>query len=141
MDSGSGTWTILQGFSPYSTNLQVTVTTPTINIGSTYLFRYRALNRQGWGPYSDSTAVLAAQVPDQIAPIVTTMNGEKVKITWNVPSTGGASLTKYKIMIETSTTGTFAEQLYYCDGSNFVVLANAFCEIPMYILTQASGPY
>jgi hypothetical protein len=35
--------------------------------------------------------------------------------------------------------GTFAEDLQFCDGSNFVILANAFCEIPMQILT--GDPY
>lgn len=31
--------------------------------------------------------------------------------------------------------GTFIEDKAFCDGSNFVILARAFCEIPMQILT------
>ena len=29
------------------------------------------------------------------------------------------------------------EELNYCDGSNFVILGRAFCEVPMQILTAA----
>lgn len=31
-----------------------------IRKGETYRFRYRALNKYGWGPYSDVSYILAA---------------------------------------------------------------------------------
>jgi hypothetical protein len=34
---------------------------------------------------------------------------------------------------------TLTANAYYCDGSNFLVMANLFCEIPMSVLT--SSPY
>jgi len=35
-----------------------------LTAGETYIFRYRAYNRQGWSDYSPETSVDAATVPD-----------------------------------------------------------------------------
>lgn len=96
------------------------------------------LNRQGWSEFSGSTPILAAQVPLQISPVVTTMNGQNVKIEWNTPDNGASPLLKYEILIQKAD-GTFVEDKTFCDGSNFVILARAFCEIPMQILV--ASPY
>ncbi len=96
------------------------------------------LNRQGWSEYSDVSSILAAQVPDQIAPVVTTMNGPNVKFSWSVPDNGASTLLRYEILIVASN-GNLIETKTFCDGSNLVILANAFCEVPMQILTDA--PY
>lgn len=77
-------------------------------------------------------------MPDQVAPVVTSMNGPNVKIEWTIPDNGASALTKFQILIQKSD-GTFMEDLTFCDGSNLVILANAFCQIPMQILT--ASPY
>jgi len=50
--------------------------------GRVYTFRYRAKNRQGWGAFSQPTSIMAAAVPGQLSPIVTVMNGARVKLAW-----------------------------------------------------------
>lgn len=73
-----------------------------------------------------------------MSPVTTSMNGANLKITWTSPSNGGSSISSYKINILQSD-GTYSENTGYCDGSNFVIMGNLFCEIPMYVLT--SSPY
>lgn len=137
--SVSGTFNSLEGGEPntYKTTTQFIVTNGIV-AGQTYIFRYRVLNRQGWSEFSGTTAILAAQVPLQVGPVVTSMNAANVKIAWITPDNGASALLKYVIMIQKAD-GTYAEEVNYCDGSNFVILARAFCEIPMQVLTSA--PY
>jgi hypothetical protein len=59
-----------------------------------------------------------------------------VKIEWMVPDNGASSLLSYQVLVMKSD-GTFIEDKAFCDGSNFVILARAFCEIPMQILTAS----
>ena len=40
--------------------------------GQVYGFRYRASNRQGWGAYSSVSYFKAANVPDQMVPVLVT---------------------------------------------------------------------
>jgi hypothetical protein len=46
--------------------------------GKIYGFRFRASNRQGWGSYSDIGYFKAANVPDQMIPVVTTLAATKI---------------------------------------------------------------
>ena len=73
---GSTSWVSVEGGTPetYKTTTQFIVVAG-VTPGQTYNFRYRVLNRQGWSEFSGPTPVLAAQVPTQIPPVVTTMNG------------------------------------------------------------------
>ena len=63
-DSGSGgvTWTELAGFT-----VRTLATTFTVSSGLTpgagYLFRLKAENLYGWGPYSTETTIYAAGLP------------------------------------------------------------------------------
>jgi len=66
------------------------------------------------------------------------MNGPNVKFEWMVPDNGASSLLRYEVLLMKND-GTYIEEKQFCDGSNFIILANAFCEIPMQILTSA--PY
>ena len=134
MNSGSG-WVSKEGGTPetYTLSTQFIVTSG-VTPGETYQFRYRVLNRQGWSDFSVPSPVLAAHVPAQIPPVVTTMNAANVKIEWMVPDNGASSLLRYQVLVMKSD-GTFIEDKAFCDGSNFVILARAFCEIPMQILT------
>lgn len=70
-------------------------------------------------------------------PVSTSMNGKTLKISWQAPNNGAASISAYKILIQHMDGVTLSEQLFYCDGSNFLVIANLFCEIPMNILVSS----
>jgi hypothetical protein len=62
-DKGTNsTWYDVIGLSPYSTATTATVSTSLV-AGTTYYFRVRAYNVHGWGAYSTTTEVKAAQVP------------------------------------------------------------------------------
>lgn len=63
-DAGTNgsTWTSLTGYSTYSTATQYVVTTGIVS-GTSYQFKYRALNRQGWGNFSNVGVIIAAQAP------------------------------------------------------------------------------
>ncbi len=66
------------------------------------------------------------------------MNAANVKIEWMVPNNGASSILRYEILIQKAD-GSFYEDKTFCDGTNFVIIARAFCEIPMQILVGA--PY
>ena len=70
-DSSSGkTWTDLTGYPVDDVSLSFGVTN-SIEKGKIYLFRYRARNVHGWGPFSEQLSLIAARRTDQIVPIVT----------------------------------------------------------------------
>jgi hypothetical protein len=43
--------------------------------------------------------MVAANVPSQIAPVATTLNGSKVKFDWTAPDPGSQPITAYKLEI------------------------------------------
>ena len=54
------------------------------------------------GAFSDEASIIAADVPGQLSPIVTTMNEDKVKLAWTIDdqpsySDGGQSVTEYDV--------------------------------------------
>ena len=65
--------------------------TDSIQAGQVYLFRYRAKNINGWGPFSDSLSLIAARRTDRPAPVLTTNEGTQVRITWTEPTYNGGS--------------------------------------------------
>lgn len=144
-----GVWQELVGFSSDSLLNQFTVedvSDPTyITSGEWYSFRYRAKNRQGWGAFSTTGSIIAANVPDQLSPIATSMNGASVKIAWTTAdqgaySDGGQPTTEYEVLILSSDGSTFSSAPAYCAPSEATLL-NQFCEIPMSALTSSSGPF
>lgn len=113
--------------------------TQSIQAGQTYLFRYRAKNVNGWGPYSDLLSLIAARRTDKIAPVVTSNEGTNVRITWSEPVyNGGSPLFGYTVKIKTSTLSFVVEE-EHCDASDQTIKANRFCLIPM--STLRSQPY
>ena len=64
-DQGVSNWVPISGESSgYSLEEQHTVSL--LTPGSTYRFKYRAINAFGAGAFSAETAVVAASIPDQI---------------------------------------------------------------------------
>lgn len=100
--SGSGNWIVLGGLSPDSLVTMYTVTA--LTNGNSYYVRYRARNIQDWGPYSDSSYLLVAEVPVKISPAATTANsGNQVTVGWTKPGNGGSTITSYTVFFRTKT--------------------------------------
>lgn len=68
--SSGARWATLLGFSPFTTTSSYTITGSRVQSGRVYKFRYRARNIHGWGPFSDPLDLLAASIPDRLAPVV-----------------------------------------------------------------------
>jgi len=100
-DAGTAgiTWTTLIGESPFSTATSYTISSGIVP-GTSYQFKYRAYNVHGWGSLSDSTSILAAEVPQTLAAPVTINDGTTVKISWTPLSTNGSPITAYSITIK-----------------------------------------
>jgi len=106
-DAGTptGPWAELVGLS--SAYVATTYTTSpsdpaqVLTAGSTYRFRVRAQNAQGWGAYSSLVSILAAGVPAQMAMVTVTDNAgvPSVSIHWTSPAANGSPLTAYEIEI------------------------------------------
>ena len=117
-----------------SLSSQITMSTGIV-AGRLYGFRYRAQNRQGWGPYSEVTYILAANVPAQIAPVETSLVSTNVKVTWIIPDNGSQPITRFNIEFLASDGKTYMTipNGAYCTGLD---VALNFCEVPMSVLTS-----
>ena len=66
---------------------------------NTYNFRIRALDKIGWGPYSEVLTVIPKALPDQ-AEVPTTVNdGPRIKISWSKPFGNGAEIDKFRVYV------------------------------------------
>jgi hypothetical protein len=97
-------WTNVIGFSPSSLVLTATLTNG-VTGGLTYKFRVRARNVHGWGAFSTVLSIKAAQIPDQMDTVSTSIDGPTggVFIEWNMPHDGFQDIENYLIEIQTST--------------------------------------
>lgn len=102
--------------------------------GVTYEFKVAARNTVGYSLQSTAVTILAAQMPDQPDPPVTTLNGENVEISWNEPGTGGSPVTFYQITVLQNDGVTYRPDLTNCDGSDPTIFANRMCSIPVLYL-------
>ena len=125
----------MQGFSPYSTTLDVTLST-TIVPGESYSFRVRAANIHGFGEFSDTVVIKAAGIADQVLTVVTSIDSVTggVIIDWVAPHDGSESITEYLIEIANTDDETFFEDTTDCGGSDASVTT---CTVPMDTLTQS----
>lgn len=139
-DAGTGgsTWSELAGHTVATLATTFTVTSGLV-AGQGYLFRLRAENIYGWGPYSGQTLIYAAGLPTQPYQAVTTIVGTDVVISWSEPENSAAPLIAYSVVILRAD-GTFGEELTHCDGAGAAVLAtapNLQCTIPLTTLRAA----
>ena len=67
--------------------------TAALEAGKAYRFRYRAANKHGWGPYSDSVTILAADIPAAPAAAVTSIADIFVKVAWTAPDDRSSTIT------------------------------------------------
>ena len=80
MDDGAGgTFSEVVGFSTDFTLNSYQVTTG-ITSGATYKVQYRAKNVHGWGPFSSTTDIVAASIPDAPGTPTTSIDWFWVKV-------------------------------------------------------------
>ena len=107
-----------------------------LSSGVSYRFRVRARNLKDLGTYSAPFTIVAATVPSQPSPPVTTNDGETgIIITWSAPTdSGGITLDGYKVEIKTSTS-SFELDSTNCDAENNSSIRDArTCTIPVDVL-------
>ena len=95
-----------------------------IQRGVTYRFRYRALNKYGWSEYSDTSYILAAQVPSKPKiPVFkeATVTTIKIDLELNI-NNGGTPITLYELEINDGTlNGAFTPVTSYTQTSEFII--------------------
>jgi hypothetical protein len=77
-------------------------------------------------------------IPATMAAVTTSTSGTNVEISWVPPSSNGAAILTYKILLQHAD-GSFAEDVTLCDGSDSLVISDLYCSIPMSALRAA--PY
>lgn len=101
--------------------------------GTTYNFRYRAVNSIGPGNYSDVASIVASTVPD-VATVVSinesSLNSTEVYFNWTAPDSRGDDITNYKVSLNASS----ASLEVVCETTTA-----SECYIPM--STLWSSPY
>lgn len=106
--------------------------------GVEYQIKVQSRNEFGLSDYSSEIVVLVAQIPDQPTNIATTISGDNVMISWDVPNDRGSPLLSYIVYIRKSDGTTFDIDMTNCDGSDPTILANAECYVPISTLRASS---
>jgi hypothetical protein len=87
----------------------------------------------GWGEFSDSSEIVAAQVPDQPNAPVTVITNIFVRIEWDEPYLNSSPVLAYEVYVADAD-GVFNLESYYCNGAVDPCLSQRYCEIPMSVL-------
>jgi hypothetical protein len=87
----------------------------------------------GWGEFSDSTEIVAAEVPDKPNAPVTVITNIFIRIEWDEPYLNSSPILAYKVYVADAD-GIFNVENYYCNGSVDPCLSQRYCEIPMSVL-------
>jgi hypothetical protein len=106
--------------------------------GRYYRVKYRGRNQIGFGPYSETAYILAADLPDTVvvsgdnAALSATIVDTGLVITWALPQNGGAEITEGQIKIRQSDAATFTEETTHCslveDSAEF---DDRTCTVPL----------
>lgn len=70
-------------------------------------------------------------MPDKPSQPTTGISGDTVHITWTIPYDGAAPITSYIIVIRESDENTFTEESITCDGTDYDILTNLECLVPI----------
>jgi len=71
-----------------------------LTYGVTYQFKIEAKNEYGYSEYSETISLLAAHIPEIPTTVLTTIEGQQVKVSWTLPSDNGSPITAYKVYIK-----------------------------------------
>lgn len=102
------------------------------------MFRLRALNTHGWGPYSNEITVIPSSAPSKMAVVTTVTENVYVKISWAQPNDNGAAITANKIVILEVDGLTWTESAS-CNGADATTFSDEYCLMPMSELTDPSA--
>ena len=67
--------------------------------GVSYIFKYRAQNKYGWGEYGSEISFVAAAIPLKALPVTTFVENYYVKISWDLPNDQSSDIVEYEIFI------------------------------------------
>ena len=110
---------MIAGVSSHHTALSLVYDAPGLVIsGTLYRIRVAAKNKYGLGPYSDVFSILAAEVPEAPAPVITVQNALNSRISWAAPHANGASILSYDIEIKDANAGMSFKESSNCSGDN-----------------------
>ena len=113
-DDDGSTWTTLPVYIGNDTFVTATGLTP----NQTYVFRVRAVNPVGNGPYTDKSSPVAitSTVPGKPTNVVGTPGNAQASLTWTAPvNTGGIALTDYVIQYSSNSGSTWTT---FVDGTS-----------------------
>ena len=127
----AGAFSALVGDGPASTATSYTKTG--LTTGDLYRFRYIVSNEVGWSSdYSPILTTYSAVAPGLIAAPTTAIDGLGVRFSWAAPTTGGLTITGYKVQIR-ATGSTYTLETTYCS------VTATQCTVPL--LDLQASPY
>jgi hypothetical protein len=131
-DNGGGTPTY-----PLLDALQTSVSVDGLTGGTTYRFKVRARNIYGFGPWSPELAVLASDLPDQVAIPTVTIGASETAVTvaWTAPGDHSAPIDEYQVVLRKAD-GTYVEDTTNCGAAE---AADLSCAIPMTSIISLTG--
>lgn len=105
--------------------------------GFTYAFKVQARNQVGYGDFSSEVSILAAQIPDQPEAPTTSISGDSVVVSWQLPDNRGSPITAYTVRVRESDSLTFTEDALNCGGTDQTIVLNRECSVPISVLRAA----
>ena len=103
----------------------------------TYAFKVQARNSYGFSLDSDEFTVLCASQPEAPSMPTTSIDANKVVVTWATPVTNGSPITAYKVYIRQQDQLTYTLESTECDGTDATVISSTTCEILLTTLIVA----
>jgi hypothetical protein len=88
-----------------------------LSSGTFYEFKVEARNMYGYSEYSDMITLLSAYIPEPPINIVTTIEGDQVKVEWELVTSNGSPILAYNVYVQEIGTTTFTLESTDCDGT------------------------
>lgn len=67
--------------------------------GTSFNFKVRAMNKWGYGAYSDPVRIYASEAAAKMNPPTVVVSSINVRISWTLPKSNGAEISEYEILI------------------------------------------
>lgn len=88
-----------------------------LSSGTFYEFKVEARNMYGYSEYSDMITLLSAYIPEPPINVVTTIEGDQVKVEWELVTSNGSPILAYNVYVQEIGTTTFTLESTDCDGT------------------------